>query len=191
MQGRNVRFQGKYDLFTIYLIPGVTIFLAPLTAGPVPTCLSWATAPATSCCLRCGGFATGIYYCVYVRYLFHIGRYRNPGGRTLMYTAAAFLLMAVMIPYMPEEYPLKADLHVLLAFFFTCASGLQHHWLPPLSQLPCDRMRFRRAWGILWMMAACSVLFLLEAGLYHQFSEIFIITGLCGYLRYMEQLLAA
>ena len=28
MQGRNVRFQGKYDLFTIYLIPGVTIFLA-------------------------------------------------------------------------------------------------------------------------------------------------------------------
>ena len=28
MQGRNVRFKGKYDLFTIYLIPGVTIFLA-------------------------------------------------------------------------------------------------------------------------------------------------------------------
>ena len=28
MQGRNVRFQGKYDLFTIYLIPGVTIFLS-------------------------------------------------------------------------------------------------------------------------------------------------------------------
>ena len=30
MQGRNVRFKGKYDLFTIYLIPGVTIFLASL-----------------------------------------------------------------------------------------------------------------------------------------------------------------
>ena len=54
-----------------------------------------------------------------------------------------------------------------------------------------DRMRFRRAWGILWMMAACSVLFLLEAGFITSFLEIFIITGLCGYLRYMEQLLAA
>ena len=53
-----------------------------------------------------------------------------------------------------------------------------------------DRMRFRRAWGILWMMAACSVLFLLEAGFITSFLEIFIITGLCGYLRYMEQLLA-
>lgn len=37
-----------------------------------------------------------------------------------MYTAAVFLLMAVMIPYMPEEYPLKADIHVLLAFFRRC-----------------------------------------------------------------------
>ena len=33
-----------------------------------------------------------------------------------------------------------------------------------------DRMRFRRAWGILWMMAACSVLFPPGSGLYHQFS---------------------
>jgi hypothetical protein len=41
------------------------------------------------------------------------------------------------------------------------------------------------------MMAACSVLFLLEAGFITSFLEIFIITGLCGYLRYMEQLLAA
>lgn len=136
MQGRNVRFQGKYDLFTIYLIPGVTIFLASFDSWTGTNLSVLGNRTGNKLLFAVWGFATGIYYCVYVRYLFHIGRYRNPGGRTLMYTAAAFLLMAVMIPYMPEKYPLKADLHVLLAFFFTCASGLQYHWLPPLSQLP-------------------------------------------------------
>ena len=169
MQGRNVRFQGKYDLFTIYLIPGVTIFLASFDSWTGTNLSVLGNRTGNKLLFAVWGFATGIYYCVYVRYLFHIGRYRNPGGRTLMYTAAAFLLMAVMIPYMPEKYPLKADLHVLLAFFS-----------PVLL-----------AWGILWMMAACSVLFLLEAGFITSFLEIFIITGLCGYLRYMEQLLAA
>ena len=107
----------------------------------------------------------------------------------MMYTAAAFLLMAVMIPYMPEKYPLKADLHVLLAFFSPVLLAFSIiGFLRFLSSR--DRMRFRRAWGILWMMAVCSVLFLLEAGFITSFLEIFIITGLCGYLRYMEQLLA-
>ena len=117
MQGRNVRFQGKYDLFTIYLIPGVTIFLASFDSWTGTNLSVLGNRTGNKLLFAVWGFATGIYYCVYVRYLFHIGRYRNPGGRTLMYTAAAFLLMAVMIPYMPEKYPLKADLHVLLAFF--------------------------------------------------------------------------
>ena len=113
MQGRNVRFQGKYDLFTIYLIPGVTIFLASFDSWTGTNLSVLGNRTGNKLLFAVWGFATGIYYCVYVRYLFHIGRYRNPGGRTLMYTAAAFLLMAVMIPYMPEKYPLKADLHVL------------------------------------------------------------------------------
>lgn len=120
MQGRNVRFQGKYDLFTIYLIPGVTIFLASFDSWTGTNLSVLGNRTGNKLLFAVWGFATGIYYCVYVRYLFHIGRYRNPGGRTLMYTAAAFLLMAVMIPYMPEKYPLKADLHVLLAFFHLC-----------------------------------------------------------------------
>uniref|UniRef100_UPI003A93B939 hypothetical protein n=1 Tax=Enterocloster clostridioformis TaxID=1531 RepID=UPI003A93B939 len=181
MQGRNVRFKGKYDLFTIYLIPGVTIFLASLDSWTGTNLSVLGNRTGNKLLFAVWGFATGIYYCVYVRYLFHIGKYRNPEGRTLMYTAAVFLLMAVMIPYMPEEYPLKADIHVLLAFSII-------GFLRFLSSR--DRMRFRRAWGILWMMAVCSVLFLLEAGFITSFLEIFIITGLCGYLRYMEQLLA-
>lgn len=190
MQGRNVRFQGKYDLFTIYLIPGVTIFLASFDSWTGTNLSVLGNRTGNKLLFAVWGFATGIYYCVYVRYLFHIGRYRNPGGRTLMYTAASFLLMAVMIPYMPEKYPLKADLHVLLAFFSPVLLAFSIiGFLRFLSSR--DRMRFRRAWGILWMMAACSVLFLLEAGFITSFLEIFIITGLCGYLRYMEQLLAA
>lgn len=189
MQGRNVRFQGKYDLFTIYLIPGVTIFLASFDSWTGTNLSVLGNRTGNKLLFAVWGFATGIYYCVYVRYLFHIGKYRNPEGRTLMYTAAVFLLMAVMIPYMPEEYPLKADIHVLLAFFSPVLLAFSIiGFLRFLSSR--DRMRFRRAWGILWMMAACSVLFLLEAGFITSFLEIFIITGLCGYLRYMEQLLA-
>lgn len=120
MQGRNVRFKGKYDLFTIYLIPGVTIFLASLDSWTGTNLSVLGNRTGNKLLFAVWGFATGIYYCVYVRYLFHIGKYRNPEGRTLMYTAAVFLLMAVMIPYMPEEYPLKADIHVLLAFFRRC-----------------------------------------------------------------------
>ena len=189
MQGRNVRFKGKYDLFTIYLIPGVTIFLASLDSWTGTNLSVLGNRTGNKLLFAVWGFATGIYYCVYVRYLFHIGRYRNSEGRTLMYTAAVFLLMAVMIPYMPEEYPLKADIHVLLAFFSPVLLAFSIiGFLRFLSSR--DRMRFRRAWGILWMMAVCSVLFLLEAGFITSFLEIFIITGLCGYLRYMEQLLA-
>ena len=180
MQGRNVRFKGKYDLFTIYLIPGVTIFLASLDSWTGTNLSVLGNRTGNKLLFAVWGFATGIYYCVYVRYLFHIGKYRNPGGRTLMYTAAVFLLMAVMIPYMPEEYPLKADIHVLLAFFSPVLLAFSIiGFLRFLSSR--DRMRFRRAWGILWMMAVCSVLFLLEAGFITSFLEIFIITGLCGY----------
>ena len=79
MQGRNVRFQGKYDLFTIYLIPGVTIFLASFDSWTGTNLSVLGNRTGNKLLFAVWGFATGIYYCVYVRYLFHIGRYRNPG----------------------------------------------------------------------------------------------------------------
>ena len=137
MQGRNVRFKGKYDLFTIYLIPGVTIFLASFDSWTGTNLSVLGNRTGNKLLFAVWGFATGIYYCVYVRYLFHIGRYRNPGGRTLMYTAAAFLLMAVYDSlYAGGNIPFKGGYPCAACIFFACASGLQYHWLPPLSQLP-------------------------------------------------------
>lgn len=188
MRRRNRRFKGKYDLFTIYLIPGVTIFLASFDSWTGTNLSVLGSRTGNKLLFAVWGFATGIYYCVYIRYLFHIGRYRNRAGRILMYTAAAFLLASVMIPYMPEKYPLKADLHVFLAFLAPVLLALSIMGF--LRYLSCrNRIRYRRAWGILWIMASCAFLFLLEAGFITSLLEIFVVTGLCGYLRYMERLL--
>lgn len=188
MTGGNGRFKGKYDLLTIYLIPGATVFLASFDSWTHTNLSVLGNITGNKALFAIWGFATGIYYCVYIRYLFHIGRYRNPAGRRLLYTAAAFLFTAVMIPYMPEKYPVKADLHVLLAFFSPVLLSVSIiGFLRFLSSR--DRMRYRRAWRLLWMMAGCAFLFLLEAGFITSFLEIFLVIGLCGYLRYMERLL--
>lgn len=188
MGGRKTGFKGKYDLFTIYLIPGMTIFLASFDSWTGTNLSVLGSRTENKLLFAVWGFATGIYYCVYIRYLFHIGEYRKAGGRTLMYTAAAFLFMAVMIPYVPEEYPFKAFLHVMLAFFSPILLAFSIiGFLRFLSSR--DRMRYRRAWNILWMMTASAFLFLLEAGFITSFLEIYVVTGLCGYLRYMERLL--
>ena len=100
--------------------------------------------------------------------IFSHRKIQESGGRTLMYTAAAFLLMAVMIPYMPENIP-EGRPPCAACFFFTCASGLQYHWLPPLSQLPRPDA-FSRGMG--HPVDDGSLLRPLPpgSGLYHQFS---------------------
>ena len=189
MQGRNVRFQGKYDLFTIYLIPGVTIFLASFDSWTGTNLSVLGNRTGNKLLFAVWGFATGIYYCVCPLSFSHrkiqksrrqdpdvySGSLSSHGGYDSLYAGEIS----------PEGRPPCAA-----CIFFACASGLQYHLASSRFLSSRDRMRFRRAWGILWMMAACSVLFLLEAGFITSFLEIFIITGLCGYLRYMEQLLA-
>ena len=136
MQGRNVRFQGKYDLFTIYLIPGVTIFLASFDSWTGTNLSVLGNRTGNKLLFAVWGFATGIYYCVYVRYLFHIGRYRNPGGRTLMYNSGSLSSHGGYDSLYAGEISPEGRPPCAACFFFTCASGLQYHWLPPLSQLP-------------------------------------------------------
>lgn len=188
MKGRKRRFKGKYDLFTIYLVPGATILLASLDSWTGTNLSVLGSVRENKLLFAIWGFMTGIYYCMYILYLFNIGRYRNPAGRSLVYTAAVFLFMAVIIPYMPEKYPLNSFLHVLLAFFSPIFLTLGIiGFLRFLSSR--NRPRYRKAWNIMWILSATAVLFLIEAGFITSFLEVFLVIGLCGYLRYMERLL--
>ena len=190
MKGASGRFKGKYDLFTIYLVPGATVLLASLDSWTDTNLSVLGNLSGHKLLFAVWGIFTGIYYCIYVRYLFNIGRYRNIAGKSLVSTAAAFLLTAVMIPYTPEQYPLKAHLHVLLAFLspILLALGIVG-FLRFLSSR--DRPRYRQAWNIMWLMAACACLLLLRAGFITSILEVFLVIGLCGYLRYMERLLVS
>lgn len=190
MKGASGRFKGKYDIFTIYIVPGATVLLASLDSWTDTNLSVLGNSSGHKLIFAAWGFITGIYYCIYILHLFHIGRYRNMAGKSLVYTAAAFLLTAVIIPYTPEKYPLKAHLHVLLAFLSPILLTLGIvSFLRFLSSR--DRPRFKRAWNIMWILAGCSFTLLLRAGFITSFLEVFVVVGLCGYLRYMERLLVS
>ncbi|MCC8027950.1 MAG: hypothetical protein LIP16_21910 [Clostridium sp.] len=188
MRGGSGRFKGRYDFFTIYFIPGTTVLLASRDSWTDTNLSVLGNAAGHKFLFALWGFTVGIYYCAYILYLFNIGRYRNKAVKTIIYTAAGFLLTAVMLPYMPEKYPFKSQLHVMLAFFspILLVSGIVG-FLRFLSNK--DRPRFRRAWGIMWLLAAGACLFFVRAGFITSLLELFTVIGLCAYLRYMERLL--
>ena len=162
MKGASGRFKGKYDLFTIYLVPGATVLLASLDSWTDTNLSVLGNLSGHKLLFAVWGIFTGIYYCIYVRYLFNIGRYRNIAGKSLVYTAAAFLLTAVMIPYTPEQYPLKAHLHVLLAFLSPIllaagtGQGTGRHgiscglWLPAPACSFCGQVLSPASWKCSW-----------------------------------------
>ena len=43
----------------------------------------------------------------------------------------------------------------------------------------------------MWILAACSLVLILMAGFITSFLEVFLVVGLCGYLRYMDRLLVS
>lgn len=190
MRGGSQRFRGKYDFFTIYFIPGTTALLASSDSFTDTNLSVLGNVTGNKLFFTFWGFTTGIYYCIYILYLFNIGRYRNKAMKRTVYTAAAFLLMAVIIPYVPEKYPLKSQLHVMLAFFspLLLMSGMIG-FLRFLSNR--NRPRFRRAWNLMWLLSICACLFFLRAGFITSLLELFTVVGLCGYLRYMERLLVS
>lgn len=188
MRGASRRFKGKYDFFTIYLVPGATVLLASLDSWTDTNLSVLGSISGYKLMFALWGFLTGIYYCIYILYLFHVGRYRNTAVKSLVYTAAAFLLTSVMIPYSPEQYPLKACIHVILAFLSPVLLALGIiSFLRFLSGR--DRPRYRKAWNIMWLLAGGSLFLLLRTGFISSFLEVFLVVGLCGYLRYMERLL--
>ena len=188
MTGSSGRFKGKYDFFTIYFIPGITVLLASHDSCTDTNLSVLGNTAGNQALFTLWGFTTGTYYCMYSFYLFNIGRYRNKAVKSIICTAAAFLFTAVIIPYMPEQYPFKSRLHVLLAFFspILFTSGMIV-FLSFLSNK--NRPRFRRAWEIMWILTACACLLFIRAGFITSLLELFTVIGLCGYLRYMERLL--
>ena len=77
MKGASGRFKGKYDLFTIYLVPGATVLLASLDSWTDTNLSVLGNLSGHKLLFAVWGIFTGIYYCIYVRYLFNIGRYRK------------------------------------------------------------------------------------------------------------------
>ncbi len=83
-------FRGKYDGFTLFLVPGLTLCLASLE--------NWFGTNLSVVCstggLRLGfalwGILSGIYYMRYTFYLFRLGNYREGAGRGLVFTAGGF-----------------------------------------------------------------------------------------------------
>ena len=181
-------FRGKYDGFTLFLVPGLTLCLASLE--------SWFGTNLSVVCssggLRLGfalwGILAGVYYMRYTFYLFRLGNYRQGAGKGLLLIAGGFLIAAVLIPYEPDLNPGTAFLHVALAFLApVLLAGALTLFLRFIS---CrSRKQFRRAWQLMWYLEGGALSVFLMAGFINSFLELYVVTGLCGYLRYLERLL--
>lgn len=181
-------FKGKYDLFTFYLVPGLTVMLASVDSWFNTNLSVLGNAGGHRLALTGWGFVTGAYYCRYTFYLFRLGRYKSPAGRALVLGAGIFLMTSVMIPYTPELYPVRAAFHVFLAFFspilLTAALVGFLHYISV-----SNRRRYRSAWRTMWFLMLAALVLLILAGFINSFLEVFVVVGLCGFLRYVERLL--
>ena len=150
-----------YTSFTIYLVPGLTIFLASMGNWFDTNLSVLGNTDGRRGLLMLWGWLTGIYYYRYMLYLFQLGRYRGAAGRWLLAAAGIFIMTAVVIPYLPEQEPGEAALHVALAFFspILLAAALVA-FLRDLSVK--NRQLFREVWGAMWGIAALSLVLLFE-----------------------------
>ena len=62
MRGAAGRFKGKYDLFTIYLVPGATVLLASLDSWTATNLSVLGNTSGNKLLFALWGFITGIYY---------------------------------------------------------------------------------------------------------------------------------
>ncbi len=189
MKQRKERFRGKYDIFTLYLIPGATLLLASLGSWTGTNLSEVGSFSDSRLVFSLWGFFLSGYFGLYAAHLFRIGSYRRVWGRGFVRLAVLFLVLAVFIPYMPKTHPAGAALHVLFAFFspILFAAGLAC-FLRFVSAR--DRMRFKKAWLLFWVVLALSLLLLFLAGFITTFLEVFLVLSIGAYMRYVERLLA-
>ena len=189
MKQKRDRFRGKYDIFTLYLIPAATLLLASLGSWTGSNLSEVGSLSGIRLVFSLWGMFLGSYFGRYAAQLFRMGSYRRAWGRGLVCLGVLFLLLAVAIPYVPEAHPKEAALHVLFAFFapILFAAGLVC-FLRFVSAR--DRMHFKRAWIFFWMVLGFSLLMLFLAGFITTLLEVFLVFSIGAYLRYVERLLA-
>lgn len=185
---RRQRFRGKYDGFTLFLVPGLTLCLASLESWFGTNLSVVCSSGGLRLCFALWGILAGTYYICYTLYLFRLGNYRQGAAKGLVLAAGAFLMTAVLIPYKPDLNPKAAFLHVALAFLApVLLAGALTLFLRFVS---CrSRRQFRKAWQLMWYLEGGALSVFLTAGFINSFLELYVVTGLCGYLRYLERLL--
>ena len=182
------RFRGKCDLFTVCLVPGFTAAFASIGSLFDTNLSVLGNGMGHRTLFLFWGWITGGYYFWYTRYLFRLGQCRSPAARGLAGTAGIFMMWAVMIPYLPQKRPMWASLHVLFAFFspilLAISLGL---FVAELGMR--DPGRYQSAWRIMGVLIFTAVGILAVSGFINSFLEIFLVAGICGFLRYLERLL--
>lgn len=68
------RFKGKYDFFTIYFIPGITVLLASHDSFTDTNLSVLGNTAGYQALFTLWGFTTGIYYCTRKRAMLELGQ---------------------------------------------------------------------------------------------------------------------
>lgn len=182
------RFRGKCDLFTVCLVPGFTAAFASVGSLFDTNLSVLGNSMGHRLLFFVWGWITGGYYFWYTRYLFRLGQCRSRAARWLAGAAGLFMMWAVVIPYYPEKRPVLAALHVLFAFFspilLAVSLGL---FVAELGTR--DPGRYQSAWRVMGVLIFTAVGILAVSGFINSFLEMFLVAGICGYLRYLERLL--
>ena len=172
----------KYTPFFLYLISMLTFLMAygfPLTdtnfsvigsrGGRRLLFLLW-------------GALTGNYFYLYTEMLLTQTNCEDRLVRSLLLGALLLFVTAVGIPYLPELLPELARLHVEISFFSPIFLGLsQVRFLHLLEKKAGNMFPVQRTF--LGVLLIGSAILFLSIGIVTSLLEIFLIVGICFYLR--------
>jgi len=128
------------------------------------------------------GFISAWYFNAYTWYLFKLVGYKGRVGIAFLQAATISLIFAVLTPYLPNQFPLKARLHIIFAFIsplLLLVSFLCYQ----IYLEGIDKGIFKRARYELLVMVVVSLLLLNQLGFVSSLLEIFISISVCYFLR--------
>lgn len=132
------------------------------------------------------GITIGLYYLLILRKLLALIP-RHVTETSLLYTAFGLLVFAVSTPYLPDDVPLQAFLHVVSAFgasvLLTLCLWLTLRRLSSLSQAAFTYLQpYRRS---VWVIVAVCAALLLLAGIISSALEIYFLLTTTALLQRM------